>query len=61
MANILKQSGKETTYITEFMVDTEDEISTLPIFPKVAKGSVCFVVESSSIYILASDNTWKPI
>lgn len=61
MVNILKQSGRETTYITEFMIDKEDEISTLPIFPNVAKGSTCFVIEDSSVYMLASDNTWKPI
>lgn len=61
MVNILKQSGRETTYITEFMIDKEDEISTLPIFPNVAKGSICFCIENKSLYLLNGENHWVNI
>lgn len=61
MINIMKQSGKETTYVTEFVVDLLEDISNLPISPAVSPGSVAIVLENSSVYMLGNDNTWKEL
>lgn len=58
MINRTRQSGQETTYLTEFTVDKESEINDLPVFPEVAKGSLCLIVENCAIYILNGENTW---
>ena len=58
MINRIKQSGNETTYLVEFTVDQETEIQDLPVYPHVAKGSLCLVIENCSVYILNGDNRW---
>ena len=58
MINIREQSGRETTYLTEFMVDTEEEIRDLLVYPNVAKGSLAIVIESGNVYVLNGQNQW---
>ena len=58
MVSIIKQSGKETAYVTEFLVDTVSEILTLPVYPAISVGSVAIVLEGSLVYMLGNDNTW---
>lgn len=59
MISITKQSGKETTYVTEFVADTESEIATLPT--NCAIGSTCFIIENSSVYMLNGSRIWTII
>lgn len=61
MAIIREQSGNTRNYVTDFIVDQKTEVASLPVFPQVAKGSSCLVIEDSSFYILGEDNTWKPL
>ena len=58
MINIRKQGDRVTAYLTEFVIDEKQEIEELPIFPNVAKGSVCFCIENGVIYILGGNNEW---
>ena len=58
MINIIEQGGRTTAYLTEFIIDKEDEIAELPVFPACAKGSVCLCIENSTIYILNGENEW---
>ncbi len=58
MVNRIKQSGNETAYLVEFTVDQKNEIQNLPIYPHVAKGSLCLVIENCTVYILNGDNRW---
>lgn len=61
MINITKQSGKETVYVTEFVVDTIAEVANLPVCPSISKGSTAIVIENSSVYMLGGDNEWKQL
>lgn len=61
MILIKSQSGKATTYYTEYTVDTVDDILELPVFPRIAKGSKAFCIENGNIYILDGNNKWKLI
>lgn len=61
MINIRQQSGQERAYITEFIIDKEDEVANLPIFPQTAKGSTCLCIEDSSVYMLNGENQWVAI
>lgn len=58
MINIRKQGNRVTTYLTEFIIDKTEELEDLPVFPNVARGSVCFCIESGTIYILGGSNSW---
>ncbi len=58
MINIREQGGRETTYLTEFIVDTEEEIEDLPVYPNVAKGSLAIVIENKNVYVLNGQNQW---
>lgn len=58
MMNIRKQGDRVTAYLTEFVIDEKKEVEELPIFPNVAKGSVCFCIENGVIYILGGNNEW---
>ena len=59
--NIIAQGNNKTTYLKEFIVDTESEITELPTFPKTAIRSNCLVIETSDIYILGNDNEWHKV
>lgn len=61
MIYIREQSGKTTTYITDFIADNIEEIEQLPVSPKCAKGSICFCIENGSLYLLNGENHWVNI
>lgn len=59
MTGIMKQSDKVTTYVTEYIVDKDDDIKTLPT--GCAPGSIALVAETSNVYILNNKREWKPL
>lgn len=61
MTSIISQSGRETAYLTEFIADNEVDIIDLPGIGQCAPGSTCFVIETSEVYMLKTDGTWKVI
>ena len=61
MVSITEQSGKETTYLTEFVCDTKDDMKDLPGIDKIAQGSRCIVVEPFEAYMLNSQDEWIKI
>lgn len=56
--SITTQGDHKTAYLKEFVIDTVDELDTLPTFPKCAIGSDCLVLETSDVYMLGNDNEW---
>lgn len=60
MFNIMKQSGKEEAYVTEYVADTIADVTNLPT-DKCSPGSVCFVVATSQVYMLNNNKEWKEI
>ena len=61
MTTITKQSGKDATYLTEFIADTLSDVISLPHLGDVAAGSTCFIIENSSVYMLGNDDIWHEI
>lgn len=61
MINIIKQSGRDSAYVTEFIADKIEDVEKLPLSPNVSKGSSALVLEDSSVYILSGGNEWKKI
>ena len=61
MTSITKQSGKDSTYLTDFVGDTVSDITSLPHLGTVAAGSTCFIIENSSVYMLGNDDIWHEI
>ena len=61
MATIISQGDNKTAYVTEFLVDTPAEVASLPGLGSCAPGSTCLVAETSELYILKNDGTWKAL
>ena len=62
MVNIIKQNDNTTTYVTDFVADTEADIAELPTKRSdVAPGSTCIVAETGDVYILNSQEEWKKL
>lgn len=40
----------------EFVCDAEDDVSKLPT--DVAPGSIAFIIDSSSVYMMNNQETW---
>lgn len=59
MINICAQSGKVSYNLTDFVLDTEDDVANLPI--DRAPGSKAFVIDTKTSYILNSHREWKKI
>lgn len=61
--SIIKQNNEEAAYYTEYVVDTESEITnnTLPIQPEAATGSTAFAIDTSEVYMLNSKRKWVKI
>lgn len=49
--------GKPVTY-RKFIVDTIDDLSTLPVVPAVGAGSEAYCSEDGKTYILETDSDW---
>jgi hypothetical protein len=52
--SIIKQNDNISAYVTEFVVDNEEDIQELPtnVFP----GSTCIVTSTSNVYMLNNQN-----
>ena len=60
MYSIISQSGNTTTYVTEFLIDNENDLAQLPKGPRIAPSSCAICLENDSVYILGNDNEWHP-
>jgi hypothetical protein len=59
MITITSQSGHTSYGLKEFIVDTENEITHLPL--NVAMGSTAFVIEGSLVYMMNGQKEWVKI
>ena len=57
MYKIVKSNGDIAHDITEFMVDTVEDIATLP--PHAGMGSKAYVIESGELYIKNGKKEWR--
>ena len=57
MIKIMKQNDNVTTYLTEFLADSEADLAELPKDVKYA-GSTCLVAETGNVYILNNKEEW---
>lgn len=57
MYKIVKSNGDIAHDITEFMVDTTEDIQTLP--PYVGMGSKAYVINTGELYVKNGKNEWK--
>lgn len=56
MINIISQSGKTTTYLKEFVIDTEADVIALPTDVPAGSSAVC--IENGEVYIFGGDGLW---
>lgn len=55
----IKQQDHNNTYYTEFVIDTVQDVSTLPTDEEsVSIGSAAICIENSEVYILNSKRQW---
>lgn len=59
MFSILRNSGKPTYGVKDFIVDFESDVPTLPTDCPV--GSVAFVIEKSQYYMLNHAQNWVKV
>lgn len=57
--NALSQSGHTAYGIKEFVVDEEEDIEKLPI--DVPMGSAALVIKTGKVYVMNSQDEWKPL
>ena len=57
MYKIVKSNGDMAHDITEFVVDTVEDIKTLPVYASM--GSKVYVINSGELYIKNGKNEWK--
>lgn len=60
MFSIIRQNDNTSTYVTEFLVDNESDMTTLPT-NSVDPGSTCLVAASGNVYILDNTKQWKQL
>ena len=58
MISIMSQGGKTQYGLTEYIVDTKEELEQVP---KKGQGSLALVIENGIVYILNGSNEWKPL
>lgn len=56
MINIISQSGKTTTYLKEFVIDTPEDVVNLPT--DVPMGSTALCIQNGEVYIFGGDEAW---
>lgn len=59
MVGIMKQNGRPAYNLMEYVVDTEDDIKSLP--KEVAMGSTAFVIDTGDVYMLNGKKEWVKI
>ena len=58
---MLIRQGSRTDYnYKEYILDKERDLDEVPI-TGCAPGSVCFIIETSDVYMLNSNKEWKKI
>ena len=61
MGFYLKQQSSRLDYnYKEYILDKERDLGEVPI-TGCSPGSVCFVIETSEVYMLNSNKEWKKI
>lgn len=58
--SIIKNGSKVVYGLIEFIADTETDIQKIPVL-LLSPGSKCFVIETSSTYMLDTSKVWKKI
>lgn len=59
MFSLFSNSGKRIPYTHEFIVDSSSDIASLPT--NVKAGSMAFVINDSTYYMMNHNNTWVKI
>lgn len=59
MINIISQSGKTTTYLKEFVIDTPEDVINLPT--DVPAGSTALCIQDGEVYIFGGDGQWHTV
>lgn len=55
----IKQQDHNNTYYSEFAIDTEEDVATLPTEPTdVGVGSAAICIDNSEVYMLNSKRKW---
>jgi len=60
MISIIRQNDNISTYVTEFLVDNESDISSINT-KRVDPGSTCLVAATGDVYILNNEKQWKKL
>lgn len=55
---IVKQNSGISGYYVEILVDEDDDISTLPVQPQCATGSIATVIANGNVYVLNNKGEW---
>lgn len=55
----MKTSGHTQYGVSEFIIDTPDDLDNLPI--NIPMGSTAFCISDSSVYMINSKGEWKKI
>jgi hypothetical protein len=56
MTSIIKQNDKTSTYVVQYIADTEEDVKDLPT--NVYPGSTCIVASSANVYIFNNNKEW---
>lgn len=56
MYSVIKQNDNISAYVTEYVADTDADISSLPT--TVYPGSVCIITSTSNVYMLNNNKEW---
>ena len=59
MVGIMKNGGRVTYDLNEYVVDSEDDVKLLP--REVAMGSTAFVINTGDVYMLNGKKEWVKI
>ena len=57
---LIKQGSRTDYNYKEYILDKEEDLDEVPI-TGCAPGSVCFIIETSDVYMLNSNKEWKKI
>ena len=55
-----KQTDATTPYVAELIADTEADLADINT-SNFSAGTICIVIENSSVYMLNTEKTWKPL
>lgn len=55
---IVKQNNKLNYDYKEFFLDTEEDLSSVPV-KDACPGSIAYIIDSGKIFILNTEKEWK--